>query len=188
MDEQPQKKKSRKSDYNTNTVRSVFPNLPPIESNVSTLIRDTNNNRNKNKTEDDRNRTSSKSLVENPRKGKSIKRKSFNTQHVSFEGSQAPQSLSAQITSPRQLHTATSLVRWNQPSTSNAPLHANGTFLNEEMRFDDSTLENDFQRLMEVQTMYPHYQMQSTPRNELTMSFSQKNVYCSNLGRKVLFD
>lgn len=194
MDEQPQKKKSRKSDYDTNKVSSLFSNPlrnnmeqstsqeKSIESYPDTSIRDTNNNRNKNKAHDDR----SKSFVENPRKGKSIKRKSYNTHHVSFEGSQAPQSLSAQITSPRQLHTATSLANWNQPSTSNAPLH--GTFLNEEIRFDDSTLENDFQRLVEAQKMFPHYQMQSTPRNEVTMSFSQENVYCSSLGRQVLFD
>lgn len=191
MDEQPRKKKRKvvfNSLVNNDIDKPSTSTGQSLETNLSISVRDTNNNRNKSKVNVDRNPGSSKSFVENPWKGKSIKRKSFNTQHVSFEGSQAPQSLSAQITSPRQLHRATSLSNWSQSSTSPAITQVNGTFLNEETRLDDSMLENDFQRLAEVQKLYPHYQLQSTPRNELTMTFPQKNVYSSSLGRKMLFD
>lgn len=148
--------------------------------------RDSNNNGNKNKVHMDRN-SSSKSTNDNPQKGKSIKRKLLSTNnHVSFEGCQAPQALSVQITSPRQLHT-TSLSHWNQPSTSHRNSDSSERFLNE-ASFDESALERDFQRLAEVQKFYPRNQMQSTPRNDLSMTFSQSTVYSSTVGPKILFN
>lgn len=150
----------------------------------NSFARDSNNNGNRKKINMDRN-FSSKSANDNPQKGNSIKPKLLSMNHVSFEGCQAPQALSVQITSPRQLHT--SLSNWNQPSTSHANSFAGERFSNEEATFDESALERDFQNLAEVQKLYPHNQMQSTPRNELSPTFSRSTVYSKTVGTK-LFD
>lgn len=152
----------------------------------SFLVRDTNNNRNKNRDDVSQLNSFSKSFTENPQKGKSIKRRSTITHHVSFEGSQAPEVLSVRITSPRQLHMTASLSSWNQPSTSQ--LQGSKSFLNEEGRLDDNTLEEDFQRLSEVQRLYPNYRIQSTPRNDVTMTCSQNTVYSPRITPNILYD
>lgn len=183
-------KKRRKVEIvngNTTTIHTYLHCHPPKSSSLhertkhvyrNSLTKDTNNNSDKHKEHSSK----SKSFIVNPQKGKSIKRKAVNTQHVSFEGSQAPQVISAQITGPRQLHC--SLSSGSQPSTSYAQIE-NNRLQNQDSKLDN--LEQDFQRLSEVQKLYPHYQMQSTPRNELTTTCSQNIMYSSNLSRRILF-
>lgn len=153
----------------------------------SCLVKDANNNRNKAK---ENCNSSSKSYMENPQKGKSIKRKSYNTQHVSFEGSQAPQALSVQITSPRQLHTAAALSHWRQPTGSpNDFQHDSNRVVNDsDGRLNDSMFERDFQQLRDVQRLYPNCQLQSTPRVDATVTLLENNDYNLRLTPKSLFE
>lgn len=180
-------KKRRQVEFingNSSNVHNNMQNHPSKQSSCYKNIqheqnipnKDTNNNSNKNKEHS----SSSKSFIMNPQKGKSIKRKAVNISHVSFEGSQAPQAISAQITGPRQLHSSISSSEWNQPSTSYAHIKNNGLRQN-----NLDSLDQDFERLSQVQKLYPHYQMQSTPRNDMTCS--QNVVYSSNISPRVLF-
>lgn len=171
---------------NTNNVASTTPEqFNPTDKQL--LFKDTNNNRNNRKEIIIHQNVSSKSFIENPKKGKSIKRKSYNTHHVSFEGSQAPQALSVQITSPRHLHPDSPL--WNQPSTSYNQVESTTRLPIEEECLDDSALTKDFQRLLHVQRLYPNCQIQSTPRIDVTAkTFRQNTVYSSSIGPKMLFD
>lgn len=169
--------------YSSNAASTSQESFVRLESGF--LVSDTNNNRNKSKEHPAHCNNSSKSIIENPRKGKSIRRKSTSTNHDSFEGSQAPEVLSAQIISPRLLHL--SLLDHNQPSTSNGQLYVNNVF-NEEGQLDIDTFERDFQKLKDVQRSYSNYQIQSTPRNDMTMTISQNTMYSPRIDPKILFD
>lgn len=148
---------------------------------------DTNNNKNEPRQHIPYNNFLSKSLIDNPQKGKSIKRRSINNQHVSFEGCQAPEALSANIISPRQLQSPP-LSNWDNPSTSYAQSQDKNMLLSDDRQLDDCTLEQDFEHISVVQRQYPNLQIHSTPKNDSISVSVLQNTLVACMNPKVLFD